>query len=58
MSIDQHIFRQADFIERALHNLLAAFGMARLLVVIVVFVFLMNMRAAAITLVGAFPFRW
>ena len=52
MSIDRHIFRQADFIERALHNLLAALRDGALLVVIVVLVFLMNMRAAAITLVA------
>jgi CzcA family heavy metal efflux pump len=52
MTIDRHIFRQADFIERALHNLLAALRDGAVLVVIVVLAFLMNLRAAAITLVA------
>lgn len=52
MKIDKHIFRQADFIERALTNLETALRDGAILVVIVVLVFLMNMRAAAITLLA------
>src|SRR5205823_5469123 len=52
MSIDRHIFRQADFIERALSNLERALRDGAILVVIVVLVFLMNIRAAAITLIA------
>jgi Cu/Ag efflux pump CusA len=52
MSIDRHIFRQADFIERALTNLEAALRDGGILVVIVVLLFLWNVRAAAITLVA------
>jgi CzcA family heavy metal efflux pump len=52
MTIDRHIFRQADFIERALTNLEHALRDGGILVVIVVFMFLMNIRAAAITLVA------
>jgi Cu/Ag efflux pump CusA len=52
MTIDKHIFRQADFIERALSNLENALRDGAILVVIVVLVFLVNVRAAAITLVA------
>jgi Cu/Ag efflux pump CusA len=52
MTIDRHIFRQADFIERALSNLERALRDGGILVVIVVFIFLVNIRAAAITLVA------
>ena len=52
MTIDRHIFRQADFIERAVTNLEHALRDGGILVVIVVVVFLMNLRAAAITLVA------
>jgi CzcA family heavy metal efflux pump len=52
MVIDQHVFRQADFIERSLENLTTALRHGAILVVIVVVVFLMNLRAAAITLLA------
>jgi CzcA family heavy metal efflux pump len=50
VSIDRRIFRQSDFIETAIHNVVAALRDGGLLVVIVVLLFLANFRAAAITL--------
>jgi CzcA family heavy metal efflux pump len=52
MKIDRHVFRQADFIERALDNLTRALRDGAILVVIVVILFLMNVRAAVITLLA------
>src|SRR5262249_54289439 len=52
MRIDRQVFRQADFIERALDNLARALRDGAVLVVIVVLLFLMNLRAAAITLLA------
>jgi CzcA family heavy metal efflux pump len=52
MKIDKHIFRQADFIEVAIENLTAALRDGAILVVIVVIVFLANLRAATVTLVA------
>jgi CzcA family heavy metal efflux pump len=52
MVIDRQVFRQADFIQRSLENLTAALRDGAILVVIVVVVFLMNMRAAVITLLA------
>ncbi len=52
MTIEKHIFRQAGFIEAAYHNLLGALRDGSLLVVVVVFVFLANLRASSITLVA------
>ena len=52
MKIDKQVFRQADFIERALENLKVALRDGAILVVIVVMVFLMNIRAALITLLA------
>ncbi len=52
MVIDKQVFRQADFIQRSLENLTAALRDGAILVVIVVVVFLMNLRAAVITLLA------
>jgi CzcA family heavy metal efflux pump len=52
MKIDKQVFRQADFIERALANLTTALRDGAILVVIVVVLFLMNARAAIITLLA------
>ncbi len=52
MKIDRQIFRQADFIQRALDNLTAALRDGAALVILVVLVFLMNLRAAGITLLA------
>jgi CzcA family heavy metal efflux pump len=50
VTIDRRIFRQADFIETAIDNMIAALRDGGLLVVLVVVLFLANGRAAAITL--------
>lgn len=55
MQIQTNLFRSADFIQQALDNLFKALLEGAALVIIVVIVFLMNVRAAAITLV-ALPF--
>jgi CzcA family heavy metal efflux pump len=52
MRIHRDLFRQADFIEQSLHNLFKAFLEGAGLVIIVVIVFLMNIRAAVITLLA------
>ena len=50
MTIDRRIFRQADFIEIAVDNVIRALRDGGLLVIVIVLFFLANMRAAAITL--------
>ena len=50
MTIDKRIFRQADFIEVAVHNVLEALRDGALLVVVIVLIFLANLRATFITL--------
>src|SRR4051812_37689496 len=50
MTIDRKIFRQADFIEVAVDNIIKALRDGGLLVIVIVLFFLANMRAAAITL--------
>jgi CzcA family heavy metal efflux pump len=52
MQIHRDLFRQADFIEQSLDNLFRALLEGAALVILVVVVFLMNMRAAIITLVA------
>jgi CzcA family heavy metal efflux pump len=48
--IDRRIFRQADFIETAIDNVIEALRDGGILVVLVVLLFLANFRAAAVTL--------
>src|SRR5512132_26867 len=48
--IDRRIFRQSDFIEVAVNNVVKALRNGGILVIIVVVLFLANLRAAAITL--------
>jgi len=50
MTIDRKIFRQADFIEVAVDNVIKALRDGGLLVVVIVLAFLANFRASAITL--------
>ena len=52
MQIHRDLFRQADFIEQSLDNLFTAFMEGAALVILVVVVFLMNVRAAVITLLA------
>ena len=52
MRIQTNLFRSADFIQEALDNLFSALVEGAALVMLVVLVFLMNVRAAAITLVA------
>ncbi len=52
MQIHRDLFRQADFIEQSLDNLFTAFIEGAVLVIIVVVLFLMNGRAAVITLLA------
>src|SRR5918993_1928849 len=52
MEIHRELFRAADFIEQSLRNLFRAFLEGAALVVVVVVVFLMNARAAGITLLA------
>jgi CzcA family heavy metal efflux pump len=50
VTIDRRIFRQADFIEVAVDNVIRALRDGGILVVVVVLLFLANLRASAITL--------
>jgi CzcA family heavy metal efflux pump len=52
MKVEKNIFRQADFIQAAFRNLLGALRDGGLLVVLVVLVFLSNLRASSITLLA------
>jgi CzcA family heavy metal efflux pump len=52
MKIDKNVFRQADFIEIAVRNLLHALRDGGILVIIVVVLFLANFRASVITLLA------
>ena len=50
MTIDRRIFRQSDFIEVAIANVVRALRDGGILVVVIVLLFLANLRAGAITL--------
>jgi CzcA family heavy metal efflux pump len=52
MQIHKDLFRQADFIDQSLRNLFTAFAEGAGLVILVVMLFLMNVRAAGITLLA------
>jgi CzcA family heavy metal efflux pump len=52
MQIHRDLFRQADFIEQSLHNLFTRLLEGAGLVTLVVIMFLMNVRAAVITLLA------
>lgn len=52
MKIETHVFRQADFIERSIDNLLFALRDGVILVVAIVFAFLLSIRATVITMVA------
>jgi len=52
MRIETRLFRQADFIEISIDNLLAALRDGAILIVAIVFAFLLSARSTAITLVA------
>ncbi|SMB29008.1 Heavy metal efflux pump, CzcA family [Sterolibacterium denitrificans] len=52
MKIETRLFRQADFIEMSISNLLAALRDGAILLVVIVFAFLLSARSTAITLVA------
>jgi CzcA family heavy metal efflux pump len=52
MRLETHIFRQADFIGRAIDNLLSALRDGSLLVIAIVFAFVLSIRATLVTLVA------
>ncbi len=52
MTIQRNIFRQANFIETAIDNLTRALRDGGILVVLIVFLFLANFRAASVTIVA------
>ena len=52
MEIDRHIFRQADFIEVAIRNVLGSLRDGALLVILIVLAFLASGRATAITVLA------
>lgn len=49
VSMDTQVFRQANFIEAAIHNLNVSLAEGALTVIVVLFIFLMNWRASFIT---------
>ena len=52
VEIDRHIFRQADFIETAVDNVMMALGEGAILVVVIVFLFLAGLKPTGITVLA------
>jgi len=52
MTINRHIFRQADFIQVSINNVTDALRDGTLVVVVILLLFLMNLRATLITLLA------
>ena len=52
MKIESHVFRQADFISVAIHNVAAALRDGGILVVVIMLLFLMSLRATGITILA------
>jgi CzcA family heavy metal efflux pump len=52
MTINRHIFRQADFIQVSIENVIDALRDGAIIVVVILLVFLMNFRATLITLLA------
>ena len=52
MTVHSRLFRQADFISVAVHNVVAALRDGAIFVVIILFLFLWNLRATAISIVA------
>ena len=52
MEIHSHVFRQADFISVAIHNVAEALRDGGILVVVIMLLFLMSLRATGITLLA------
>ena len=52
MKIETRLFRQADFIETSIANLMAALRDGAILVIAIVFAFLLSVRSTAITLIA------
>ncbi|MCA0403852.1 MAG: CusA/CzcA family heavy metal efflux RND transporter [Proteobacteria bacterium] len=50
--LKQEVFRQANFIESAIHNLTKALLIGALIVIIILFIFLMNWKASFITFIS------
>src|SRR5262249_32873563 len=50
MTLSPHLFRQATFVERAIRNLTHALALGALLVTVVLFLFLLDLRTTAISL--------
>jgi CzcA family heavy metal efflux pump len=52
MAINRHIFRQADFIQVSINNVVDALRDGAIVVVVILLLFLMNLRATLITLLA------